>query len=61
MDKKRVKEIMESKEIIPVTYHGRSVVLNRYDEDSNVAKVIPLDNLNSEFSVELSQLNDSFH
>ncbi|KKE77654.1 H-type small acid-soluble spore protein [Oceanobacillus caeni] len=61
MDKKRVREIMDSHDLIPVNYNGRSVVMNQYDEHSHMVKVIPLDNLNSEFSVELSQLNESFN
>ncbi|WP_068674096.1 H-type small acid-soluble spore protein [Oceanobacillus sp. Castelsardo] len=60
MDKKRAIEIMKSNEIIPVNYNGRSVVMNQYDEDRNLVKVFPLDNLNSEFSVELNELNEFF-
>jgi len=43
VDKKRVREIMDSHDLIPVNYNGRSVVMNQYDEHSHMVKVIPLD------------------
>ncbi|RKQ33550.1 H-type small acid-soluble spore protein [Oceanobacillus halophilus] len=58
MDKQRAKEIAQSDKIIPVTYRGRNVYLKNIDEQTEIAKVLPLDNLNSEFSVELSNLEE---
>ncbi|WP_085993874.1 H-type small acid-soluble spore protein [Oceanobacillus senegalensis] len=57
MDRNKAKQIAQSNKLIPVTYKGRSVVIKQVDEQQDIARVFPLDNLNSELSVELSLLD----
>ncbi|RLL42717.1 H-type small acid-soluble spore protein [Oceanobacillus piezotolerans] len=58
MEKERAKEIIQSQDFIPVQYKGKPVYINKLDEQSEVACVFPLDNLNSSFNVEISSLHD---
>ncbi|MFD1852053.1 H-type small acid-soluble spore protein [Oceanobacillus bengalensis] len=58
MEKDRVKQIIQSHKLIPVNYNGKPVYINQIDEQKEVARVFPLDNLNSEYDVEISNLHE---
>ncbi|WP_156290050.1 H-type small acid-soluble spore protein [Oceanobacillus salinisoli] len=61
MDMQRAKEIVQSQQLTPVNYNGRFVYIQQVDEQKEVAKVFPLDNLNSELSVELHSLDENIY
>lgn len=56
MNKDRAKQIANSNKLIPVQYNGESVIINHLDEQTGVARVLPIDNLNREYNVEISNL-----
>ncbi|RLL42718.1 H-type small acid-soluble spore protein [Oceanobacillus piezotolerans] len=56
MDKQRALEIVESPELIRVTYNGKQIYIQHVDENTDKARIYPLDDPQEEFDVNLSQL-----
>lgn len=56
MNIQRAKEIIDSRALINVNYHGIPVFIQRIHGDDNTATVFPLDEMDHEQVVELNSL-----
>ncbi|MUK88560.1 H-type small acid-soluble spore protein [Ornithinibacillus sp. L9] len=56
MNKQMAIRIAQSTELIPVIYNGKPVYIQEIDELQEKARVFPLDNLHSQFDVEITSL-----
>jgi len=56
MERKRAQEIVDSIEMIQVTYRGIPVYIQDIHDQKNTATVFPLDQMNDEQTVELQGL-----
>lgn len=58
MDIERAQEIINSRSLINVNYHGIPVFLQQVHPDNETATVFPLDEMNREQIVELNGLTE---
>ncbi|MBB6453802.1 small acid-soluble spore protein H (minor) [Salirhabdus euzebyi] len=58
MQKQRAQEIVESPEIINVTFNGTPIYIQHVNEDEATARVYPLDEPNKEQDVPLENLQE---
>lgn len=58
MNPQRAKEITESADMIHVVYDGVPVYIQHVDEQTEIARIYPLDEPNKEQSVPLSSLKE---
>jgi small acid-soluble spore protein H (minor) len=56
MEKERAQEIVDSIEMVQVTYRGIPVYIQEIHDQKNTATVFPLDQMNDEQTVELQGL-----
>lgn len=58
LDSKRVKEILQSDAMIQVNYNGIPVYIQEVDEEKQMAKVFPLDNMDHVQHVDIEGLHE---
>lgn len=58
MNSQRAKEIVESSETINVTYNGEPIYIQNVDENSEMARIYPLNQPEAEQDVPLSTLKE---
>ncbi|UTR12309.1 MULTISPECIES: H-type small acid-soluble spore protein [Evansella] len=58
MDKNRVVEILDSPDMIDVTYKGEKVFIEQVDENYEKARVFPLDEPGKHYDVEVKSLQE---
>ncbi len=58
MNPQRAKEITESADMVHVVYNGVSVYIQHIDEQTETARIYPLDEPSNEQSVPLSSLKE---
>jgi small acid-soluble spore protein H (minor) len=58
MNKQRAQEIVESPEIINVTYNGKQIYIQHVDEHSDMVRIYPLDEPTHEEDVPLDSLRE---
>ncbi|MBU9714039.1 H-type small acid-soluble spore protein [Evansella tamaricis] len=58
MNKERVVEILDSPDMIKVTYKGKPVFIQQVDQDVEKARVFPMDEPENQFDVEVISLQE---
>ncbi|WP_249869517.1 small acid-soluble spore protein H [Oceanobacillus saliphilus] len=58
MNIQRAEEIVESPELVNVTYNGKMIYIQHVDENNQIARIYPLDDPQNEFDVQLDQLHE---
>ncbi|MDQ0253480.1 small acid-soluble spore protein H (minor) [Evansella vedderi] len=58
MEKERVQEILDSPDMIRVTYKGTPVFIETVDQDAEKAYVFPTEEPDNRFSVEIKSLQE---
>lgn len=58
MNKQRAKEISESPVMKHVTYNGQQIYIQHVNEQTDMARVYPLDDPSHEFDVQVSSLQE---
>ncbi len=58
MHKDRIMEILDSPDLIEVTYKGTPIFIEQVDEDLKQARVYPLDDPAKHFDVEIERLQE---
>ncbi|WP_067729490.1 small acid-soluble spore protein H [Oceanobacillus damuensis] len=58
MNIQRAEQIVESPELINVTYNGKKIYIQHVDEQNKLARIYPLDDPQNEFDVQLEQLSE---
>ncbi|MEQ6376105.1 H-type small acid-soluble spore protein [Bacillaceae bacterium S4-13-58] len=58
MDKQRAQQIIESPATIRVTYDGVPIYIQHVDEQTEMARIYPLNDPEMEKSVSVTQLNE---
>lgn len=58
MDKQRAQQIIDSPDTIRVTYDGVPIYIQHVDEQSDMARIYPLNDPEMERSVPVTQLNE---
>ncbi|WP_027723933.1 small acid-soluble spore protein H [Tuberibacillus calidus] len=58
MNKQRAKEIVSSPNMVNVTYNGQPIYIQNVDDETETARIYPLDNPENEQTVPLSQLKE---
>ncbi|SET20422.1 small acid-soluble spore protein H (minor) [Salinibacillus kushneri] len=58
MNRQRAQEIVEAKELINVTHNATPVYIQHVDEQSDMARIYPLDSPNEEENVPLKSLEE---
>ncbi|CAM4090879.1 H-type small acid-soluble spore protein [Lederbergia lenta] len=56
MNKQRAEEIAQAPNLKHVTYNGKQVYIQHVNEQSNTARIYPLDDPTNEFEVQLTNL-----
>lgn len=60
MEKERAEEIAESPVMANVSYQGEAIYIQHVDEESDTARIYPLDEPENEQSVPLNELNEDY-
>ncbi|WP_102026333.1 small acid-soluble spore protein H [Salirhabdus sp. Marseille-P4669] len=58
MNRQRAQEIVDSGEMIHVTYNGKPIYIQHVDEQSNMARIYPLDEPTHEEDVPVQKLEE---
>jgi small acid-soluble spore protein H (minor) len=58
LNKQRAKEIVSSPNMVNVTYNGQPIYIQNVDDETETARIYPLDNPENEQTVPLSQLKE---
>jgi len=58
LNKQRAKEIVSSPNMVNVTYNGQPIYIQNVDDETEKARIYPLDNPENEQTVPLSQLKE---
>lgn len=58
MEIKRAKEILQSQALINVSYRGIPIYIQELDEERQMAKVFPIDEMDNEQDVDLEGLHE---
>lgn len=59
MNKQRAKAISQSPVMKDVTYNGQQIYIQHVDEQTNMARIFPLDEPENEFDVNVSMLQEN--
>ncbi|MBU9719981.1 MULTISPECIES: H-type small acid-soluble spore protein [Bacillaceae] len=58
MEKQRIMEILDSPDMIKVTYEGKPVFIQQVDQNTENARVFPMDEPENQFNVEVTKLQE---
>ncbi|MGJ9459115.1 small acid-soluble spore protein H [Oceanobacillus sp. CF4.6] len=58
MNIQRAEEIVQSPDLVNVTYNGKKIYIQHVDDQNQLARVYPLDNPQKEFDVQLEKLTE---
>ncbi|HLR75665.1 MAG TPA: small acid-soluble spore protein H [Virgibacillus sp.] len=58
MNKQRAMEISQSPVMQHVTYNGQQIYIQHVDEQTNMARIFPLDDPRNEFDVQVANLQE---
>ncbi|MFC4023363.1 small acid-soluble spore protein H [Oceanobacillus longus] len=58
MNIQRAEEIVQSPDLVNVTYNGEKIYIQHVDDQNQLARIYPLDNPQKEFDVQIEKLTE---